>query len=86
MTKPIERLRTLTDPGAAARLIASVPKFEDGQGINHANLIKELPWILESALDLLLEDVDIDTQAHSASGCRIIAACISRLSQVQPTH
>lgn len=65
----------LANLSAARKLIDSVPEGE----VNKHDVLLQLPWILEAALELLLEDVDIAESSSSASGCRILAACINRM-------
>jgi hypothetical protein len=64
---------------AAADLIASFPGAD--AKFNRKQMIKELPDILETALGMILDDLDASPgrTTSGAIGCRIIAACICRL-------
>ena len=65
---------------AADRLVASFPPGI----VDRDQLFELMPWVLECALRLLLDDIDADTGSSSAQGARIIAGCIARLSE--PLH
>jgi hypothetical protein len=67
------------NPEARARLMERLP--EAPADFDRAALVAQLPMILESALDLILEDFEAEpgmTQS-SAVGCRSLAAVIDRL-------
>ena len=65
------------DIEAARELVNSIPPGK----VKRKELVKDLPDILETALGLLLEEVDArrGQGTPGAVGCRIVAACISRL-------
>jgi len=65
----------VANPGAARKLIETVP---EGQVDQH-ELLMQLPWMLEAALELILDEIDIHQASPGATGCRILAAAISRL-------
>lgn len=67
------------NPKARERLMGSVP--EAPADFDRAAMIADLPMILESALDLILDDFDAlpGMTASSAVGCRILATVIDRL-------
>ena len=66
------------DPDAATALVAS---FQPHQ-VKRKALLHDLPSILETALQLLLIDIDASPgqTASGAVGCRIIAACVRQLT------
>lgn len=68
-----------SNPEAREQLMARIP--EAPEGFDRAALIADLPMILGSALDLILEDFEAlpGMTQSSAVGCRIIAAVIDRL-------
>jgi len=67
------------NPDAAKHLIESVPVAT--VAFDRDVMIHGLPDILESALAMLLDDIDTrpGKTTSGAVGCRIIAACVSRL-------
>jgi hypothetical protein len=68
-----------SNPEARERLMERIP--EAPADFDRAAMIADLPMILESALDLILEDFDAKPgmTASSAVGCRILATVIDRL-------
>ena len=74
----ITRLHDI-NPEARERLLARIP--EAPADFDKSTMLDELPDILEAALDFILDDIEVlpGMTTHSAIGCRIIAATISRL-------
>lgn len=75
MTTPTPLHRT--NPEAAADLLAAVAP--PAAHWTRKQFKKDLPTLLEVALEFLLADIDATSQASSAIGCRLLAACITRL-------
>lgn len=77
-------MSTITDlhpgnPEARERLMERIPA--PSADFDRAAMIADLPMILGSALDLILEDFEAlpGMTQSSAVGCRILAAVIDRL-------
>ena len=74
----ITRLHSI-NPEARERLMDRIP--EAPADFDRDAMLDDLPMILETALDLILEDFEAlpGMTASSAVGCRILAAVIDRL-------
>jgi hypothetical protein len=74
----ITRLHNI-NPEAREQLMGRVP--EAPEDFDRDAMLDDLPMILESALDLILEDFDAlpGMTTSSAIGCRILAVAIDRL-------
>ena len=74
----ITRLHSI-NPDARERLMERIP--EAPEDFDRAAMIDDLPMILETALDLILDEIEaLPGQSHSgAIGCRILATAIDRL-------
>lgn len=67
------------DSETARRLIAEVPP--PIRELKRKQLVRDLPRVLEMALEMILDDFDVDrySDTSAAVGCRLLAACVARL-------